>query len=116
MIRKTRLIHLKVRRVKVCKYVGEEKFCLEKEQVQRLWGRNRLGGRCVKKQQGLEQSRREGRGRRCLHRGRLGKERSSRALRAIIGNQAFTLRKKEALLRRELLRVLRREVVCGLLF
>lgn len=64
----------------------------------------------------LEQSRREGRGRRRLHRGRLGKERSSRALRAIIGSQAFTLRTKGALLRRELLRVLRREVVCGLLF
>jgi len=54
--------------------MGREKFWLEKGQVQRSRGRNMLGAGCAKKQQGkqLGQRRREGRGRRCLQRGRRG--------------------------------------------
>ena len=48
----------------------------------------------------IKASRTEGRGRRCLQRGRLGKERPCRALRPTVRNQAFTLREKGMPLRR----------------
>lgn len=65
---------LKERTVKVRKCMGGENSGWKKGKVQRPRGRNMLGAGCAKKQQGKEPraEEREGRGRRCLQRGRRG--------------------------------------------